>query len=524
MRVSDSVKIVLILLGLAALARWPILLTPSLDWDEANTLAQAQLPLLEMISLNIRRDISLPGMPLLLHFWVSLFGGTDGAIRLFAYLMGLLGVGATYALAVQISKSRLVGFLTACLCIGAPFLMHYSRLVTKHSVYFTLVIASWALLLNLVERQASARLGVWQVALYLGVTILAVHFQPIGPVFLLFQGIYLWSIRHQVKCQRLWAMVLIAGVTFLPELWALLQPWHPVHLPEIKAGYTVADPLTLLWTFPNLLLVGHDRWQPDMPFWQYWGVGLFSAVALLQGWKALYYQADRQPFRQVLTIGFWPLLAMGLLAWWFQMGFYQYRAILLGTFFAAFLVACWAIDLKKRQKKYWLAPVLAVILVQSINWWYQMPGYSQAHYKMWGETIQQYFQPGDGLVVMPGFHYLPLMRYFRPTEFGLTPEELGLNPRTENIYNMVNHQAADYFFVSGQAVALSPSVLGQFVEFQKRHKRLWIVSETTYTPYYDCSKTYLMLKPEGGATIYKCQKRRFCHQDLPVSPQGWQCD
>jgi hypothetical protein len=237
----------------------------------------------------------------------------------------------------------------------------------------------------------------------------------------------------------------------------------------------------------------------------------------------------------VLYIAGYPVLGLCLVSWIFQYGMFQFRAVLFGLFLMAFLASYLVWDLRQRGKKAWILLLVLVFWLQIGSWYDYRSHAAEDPYRAMAGIVKRHYKPGDGIVIIPGFHYLPFFRYYKPDLFAITPEEQHFDPNRENLYNMVNHIDQDYFFVSGRVIRDS-QVLKQFLAFQNSHNRLWFLGQLEFTPFFTCGKTYLTIDDLSSDAImeHRCfqdvqvmnqqsgQHLGFCHRR--VGQEQWLCD
>ena len=78
------------LLLLGAFIQYQGLFDASLNWDEAETLAIAQLPFQELFHVLSIRDFHPAAFHTLLHGWIQIWGNSDISIRMLSWLFGVL--------------------------------------------------------------------------------------------------------------------------------------------------------------------------------------------------------------------------------------------------------------------------------------------------------------------------------------------------------------------------------------------------------------------------------------------------
>ncbi len=492
---------VILALTLMALLRLIDITRYPLEWDEANLLAIAQLPTIpEVIRVAIIRDFHPPGTALLLHFWVQLFGNGDTAVHLFTWFWGNVGLVVTYLLACHISQSRKIGLLTAGLCVFSPFLWHYTHITTFYSPHYALVLGSWYLFLRLIQAPPTR---FWRSPMswgYLFITLFAMYAMANAAIFLPFQGLYLWIQRKQLPFSLLKNGFISGGVLcllYLPYLWAVAQPWHIFHTVEWP-GHQAPSFVMFLYTPINLLFLGYDTRDfhilPKIGILTLYGLAGFTLLAACLRRKV--------PLLLLSCIGFFPPLCLYIFSQVFDTGLFQYRTILYSLFALHFLIASFLDRLK---------PAPAVLLCTCLLLTQTVLPFKRPYWPDTGSVlaanVKAGYQPGDGILIYPGWMSLVFMRYFAPEDFGLSAHERQFDPNQENYFNMAHRIDDTYFIVSGVETLKRPDIQAALDQFETAHPRIWMVaeSEPTLLGQLDCLSEYMMLQPDGQFVPTRCR-------------------
>ncbi|MEB3286391.1 MAG: hypothetical protein VKJ04_02695 [Vampirovibrionales bacterium] len=528
-----------VLMMLSAFCYTQGLFDHSLNWDEANTLAMAKLAIPEMFYVSAIRDINLAGGSLIQHLWGLVFGTSNESIRFLSALAGILAIAGAYAIAHVLTRSRSLAFLTGLMVMGSPLLARFARLSTKHVFYCAEVFWSYALFFRLLDglnepgcawTKCFRMPSFW---LYALVSEIAVVTEPVGPVFLLGQALYgalVWKSLEKPARLVMCGLLLLLGISFLPQVWLFLQPWHAGHMKEMADIHGLVQWQTLLFMPVNLLLWGRDRLSlPPLPILVVYGL---SALGLLVPSFYRLYRKDRRLLCIAFVIGVAPLMVAFLLAVLSGKALFQYRALMFGMIGLMLPVAWWVNSLKSDGWRLWWLPVCVVLLLQWVSWRQLAPTtFLGTDYAVMAADIRSKFQPGDGIVLAPGYLHLGFYRYFEPSRFGLTDEERRANPRRENIHHMVQGIDQDAFLVSGEDYLTAPAVIEAFKRFQAAHKRVWLLVAEEYLPYVEphmaCGTINMLQGPGGRFWQVRCPFRHpaHCQRPLPVAAvsSGWTC-
>jgi hypothetical protein len=502
----------------------------SFDWDECNELAIAKLPVLELIRVIYSRDIHPPAGHLLTHFWLALVGDSDLKVRVLYASYGLLGLWGTYLLARLLHAPKQIARYTLILGIFCPFVWHYTHLATHHAFFYATAVFSWVFFLRLLQRETISWRSpdCWGYAL---VTVVCLYAQSITPFLLISQAVYLlWQAPRQFR-ERLGLWLGLAGlftVCYLPQLWAISQPWHPSKMKEMgdmvhgapSWGALVFMPAQLFW-------MGDDKaFQPAIPtpgrFLFYGGLGSFLFWYGIQALRRLLPSATPA----CLCITALPVLLLFAVSVTMGLHVLHGRAILYATFPVLLAMACWLWEVQQTRGLKWALLLLAGCIAAQTWVDYKFIVLNTDRYKV--QAIQQLRQPGDGFLVSPGYKGLWLMRYLDPTHFGLSVNERQMNPRRENLFHMVHRIDETYFFVSGQDVRERPEVRQAFQSFEKAHPRIWYFGDLRdYSNQQDCQPTYIVWGGDNRYWQMHCSILSPRHCRAPLTGPGagqWDCN
>lgn len=518
----------LVLLLVAAVYRFAFLMDNPIDYDEAYHAAMAKLPLSEIFAM---RQNYPPAFHLLLHGWVRLLGVDDLVLRLFAWLMGLLGIGLSYGLAYELTRSRPMAIMTAVFVAFSPFHIRYSRLLTVYSAWFVLVLASWWLFLRLL--QLPPERSFWRSPLtwlYCGVTLAGVHLQALGPVFWAMQGIYFLLIAKYLPAELRRNILIVgvfAGLTFLPELIIIMQPWHSMQVAELRMNHLMA-PLPVLLLAPVRYLLSGANGLPAPLGGTALVLGILVYGMLIVGYRFLKEQLAPRWRQAVLWIGIYPLPVLFVVSHLIQEPVFLYRQLIFAVFSISLLAAaaCRYWGLKHR-------PMVAVGLLSALvagqlyYWQVRAEELYDRSYRAIIETVRAYRKPEDGIVIIPGYHHLPLMKAIEPSEFGLTETERYPDYPRENTFNMVNRLDEKHYFVSATHLSKHPEIPATFQQFARKHARVWFISHPfiirRMLPYFPCKTTVITQGPDNGFWEVRCPPDHPDHCRRPLGETAWRC-
>ena len=183
--------------------------------------SRSDLPVAEIIRVYAD-DVHPLGYPLLLHFWLGLFGDTESAARSLSALLGILGIGAMYVVGRRAVGPR-VGLVAAFLTAVNAFHIFYSQEARSYTLVFIFAAFSYLGLLMLLEKPSPRAVAVWTVA-----SAAAVHIHYWVLVMLAGQLVAAAAILliKRAPWRRVWpwaAAVGMVALTIVPWLDPLLK-------------------------------------------------------------------------------------------------------------------------------------------------------------------------------------------------------------------------------------------------------------------------------------------------------------
>ena len=121
--------------------------------DEALTVNIARLPLHEIPSF-LRRDGSPPLYYYLLHFWISMFGTSDVAVRSLSGVFGVITLPLVWLAGKRLGGNRL-GWIALLLLASSPFAVRYDTETRMYSLVALLTVLGFLALDRSLRRPAA---------------------------------------------------------------------------------------------------------------------------------------------------------------------------------------------------------------------------------------------------------------------------------------------------------------------------------------------------------------------------------
>lgn len=236
---STAVTVTLILL-VAAAARFVELFRHSTIPDEAFTIWLSAHPLAQMLSILRTGDFHPPLSYLIAHALLAL---TPKAylFRAITAACGVLGVGATYFLAVRIIGR--LAWLPALLTAVTPSLVYFDRFFRMYAILAALTALSWLLLVRSLEKPERP----WRWVAYAVVAALLIYTHYLAFFTLAAQAVCVAV--AQPRQWRYWLSLAAAVVAWLP--------WLPAFLEQLPNGGTAFNGVTAFqfrYTLPAFVL------------------------------------------------------------------------------------------------------------------------------------------------------------------------------------------------------------------------------------------------------------------------------
>jgi 4-amino-4-deoxy-L-arabinose transferase-like glycosyltransferase len=365
----------------------------SLWYDETVSAFLAKQPPAELIA-HTARDIHPPGYYLLLHYWALVAGASEFALAYFSLGCGLLLIPLIVLFTRQLIN-RHVALWAAALVALSPLNLWYSQevrmytlgavlgVISAFSLYHALFSPAWPYWIGYV---ISAALGLY--TLYYFALLLIV----LNLLFL----IYGWRQSSKLK------PFIIANIT----LFILYLPWLPI------AWRQAANPPVPPWRSPpQLWPIALESWtalslgQSVEPA-RVWPILLLTLVLFVSGWS---YMTQKFGWQRAWLLGLYTL-GPWLLIYLFSLITPLYHVRYVFTYSPAFYVLLGAgLAWLALRLSPWAAIVAAtMLLAASLSSIYQLhtdPRYRADDFRAAVAFIQQYWQPGDVILINAGYTY-----------------------------------------------------------------------------------------------------------------------
>jgi uncharacterized membrane protein len=234
-------------------------------YDEVVTMRVASQQNVRTLARELRSidATAAPLHPMLLHWWIGVFGPSETSARSMSVLFGVATVAAM-AWVGTLAADRRVGLWAAWLGATSPLLIQYSRETRMYSLLVFESCLAWGILLSFRRRASTLRYVAFSLLL-----VALVYTHPLGLLMLFALAVAYWPERRDLRISpSIWALIYIAVAL-------AVAPWAKYffdHDPEFVSG---RQPLKMLLGLP-IGFTGGNRW-----------VLLLAFVLIVAGWMPL---------------------------------------------------------------------------------------------------------------------------------------------------------------------------------------------------------------------------------------------
>ncbi len=399
-----------LLAGIILLAAWLRLYqlgAESLWFDEGWTALISQLEGQEL--RHALWTLPFPFYYLLMSFWTEA-GNSEFWLRLFSAISGILSLPLLFQLA-RVTLGRRTAHLAALLLAVSPLHVWYSQEARMYALAVLLGLgASWAFW------QATHRPRLWRWAIYVIISVAALHTFYYALFLLVFHGIYLGYLlicghvtartdgsarRHAVKTLREWLLAQ-AGIAllFLPGARLLIIQLMQGTWDWVAGKYGRPSIYALVDTLRAFSF--GDQW-PHLVRLQ-WAAFVLFVVVLLTGigrlrWRreAIAYTVRFDPSRAFFLVYLCvPILAIWVLSQWKAGYLLRYLLLFLPPYLA--LVAHGMVSLRPKAARWGTLVLLLLVTAFPLAYSYATP--QKEAWRDVARQIMQQAQEGDAICVI----------------------------------------------------------------------------------------------------------------------------
>ncbi len=411
--------VVLLVTLLGAVARFSFIAKSSIWHDEGFSIALATRTPVE-IWAGSARDVHPPLYYLLLHFWMSLFGTSQLAVRSLSAVAGIAVIPLGYIIVKKMAGKRaavLAGFMLAL----APFLIRYSQEARMYGLLGLIMLAAFYAVMCIVENPKK----IWPYILY----ALAIAVGMYTHYFAALAVVSFWAYLVVLQSPKRWRFektIFLSAKWWLANIFALLifLPWAPNALAQIGRAQGLG------WLPKASLRTFHDTvWQfftftdaRQIVSALYW---LVPVLILALAVYLLVTDRSREKYMRLLvSYSFLPVavaLLVSLQRPIFHERYFAFSAI------GIYIIVAIAVS-RLAGKRSWLFVVMSLLVLST-----ELVGvrnvYSQANHQMGPvvQTVNNNYLPNDSIIA--GELYV----YFDASYYNKTGQKILLYTANSNL-------------------------------------------------------------------------------------------
>ncbi|OHA84326.1 MAG: hypothetical protein A2408_03895 [Candidatus Yonathbacteria bacterium RIFOXYC1_FULL_52_10] len=483
---------ILMFILLGVIARFWNIGAEGLRLDESQSVWQASHSL-EFIRMYMLKNVHLPLHNSLLHWWMGVFGTSEGAVRALALIPGLLSIPALYLLAREFLSRRFALF-AAALGSLSPFWVWYSREIRMYSLLTLITILSYYYFIKAIKEDRA----IWYI-FYGASALVGIYTHYFFFLVLLSQLVFFfttWKINwggSEAAPEKKWHMLIRFLFVALVVIGAF-APWV-YSLAQHYGSGSLAPVLTKPTTF-NIVLAFYEfmfGFQPDsiMP-------------SLVAGWPLVIlggfvFLTKRHPISAItliLILGMLIPIAVGFAA-------SQYMPLFLSRYFIIvtpllFIFLAWFVSELPGGRAQTLigAGMLGLFAVLLLNQMTSPQVPTRENYREAAQYVAAQAGPRDIVVASPPYLIYPIQYYYRGeaalSTLPIWDKRKGGIPEATDAVIAADAQTLKedhrrlYFIVSMDLYSATESKLyldNHFTKLEKRQfsKNVWVhVYQTEY--------------------------------------------
>lgn len=391
-----TIGLLLLILLLAAGLRLLHLSQQSFWLDEVMTVNMVRrlIPSLTMSSTTP------PLYYIMMSYWMGLVPETEAMVRLPSVFCGVAVVALVFFLGRRLFDRR-VGLAAALLMAVSPFHIHYSQEARAYSLMVMLTLASWLLLVRVMDRESPLRFAAWAVTTVL---LLLSHNYAVFLVAAQVAFILIWGRHHGIRLSRWLIGIGLVGILFLPWIRVLL-----IMIEQLRnAQYWIQPPGISDFVKLYRMMCSDSGWLMK--------IDLLLVLAGLVWWRFRFGAGTEQRHGRtaIPLLGSWlglPLILM-VAASFFLFPLYQHRYALAILPPFLLLVAWGAVGHGRRPMALVLVGLVLCFTVPGLVMYY----YGEPNRNPWREAanlVSNLARPGDTLLFIAPLGREPFDYYYR---------------------------------------------------------------------------------------------------------------
>jgi len=454
-RKDPWIQILIFLTVIGAILRFYHLDFNSLWLDEAFTYNAAKGSVLEIWNTMEVGDFHPPLFHWIEHFMLA-FGHSEYILRFVPAILGICTIPIFFFLGKELVDER-VGVLSATLLTFSPFHIYYSQEAYSYSMVlfvFSLVLYSYLRAVRTGERRF------WFLCGLLSAFAFWVHFYTLIPIFCVYLHALIVFFQERKKGFEVIKNLFYSCLTFV----ILISPLIPIVVQRYLS--LTAKPPTYGVLGPPLISETFIRFSALSPLVTILFVILFGAGTMYL------YRLKRPQFWLWTILIFLPLLFSVVISSKMTMN-PRYLIFLLAVFYPG--IACSYLWIKRYLPKKWIVFCFIALFVLCstpvLISYYQ--DYSREDWRGLAFIINENTQPGDVVVLVPGYLEMPFTYYYNNITDETRVTGAASVGELENIVRMP-HNHTIFYIVTADITAANPE--GDVIE--------WLEKNATYAGEY----------------------------------------
>ncbi len=421
-RVTKCGFVLLAIILIGAFLRLYHLGTQSIWFDEAFSVWVSKLAVPQMVQATAA-DVHPPLYYVLLHYWITVFGTSESAVRLLSALFGVLAIPMIYVLGRQLFNEE-AGLVAALILALSSFNIQYSQETRMYSLMALLALLSMYFFLRFLQQS-----NLVSSAGYVLSTTLLAYTHIYGLFVVIAQNVYVVTLlllsRNRAYSLKRWAeLQAIVVALFIPWIAVLIR-----QIPQREATISSLVPptaATIVDTFVNysgmgalmLLFLGFSA----LSLFTYRKVrGSMNWKAPLKALESYSWEVRIQDAAPVYFLAVW-LITINLIPFIisrFSAPIYLVRYTIAASVALYLLVAKGIVNIKHRYTKLAVIGIIVVLSVANLQVYYTSITKPQGREAT--SLIDANFRSGDVVLVAPSWDHAVFDYYNNRTDVVVKP-------------------------------------------------------------------------------------------------------
>jgi len=154
---------------------------------------------------------------LILHFWISVFGNSDLALRLLPCLLGIFSIPVTFAMVKSIAESKLPALIASLLVACNALLVQFSQEVRSYSMAIILSILATYIYIEFIKHRVAEKTIVKTILYILTLIVLSFTHYLAMPTLLLAHAVGGLITKNRLQALKIFSLAVV--VLILAHSW-----------------------------------------------------------------------------------------------------------------------------------------------------------------------------------------------------------------------------------------------------------------------------------------------------------------